>query len=106
MTLTEKIAFTLILIISTQLTRLLPLIFQKTFSNLFSHHFFKKNLTDLIIFFLIIYCYRDISTNPEYLIRIAVGIYAFVIHYFFEKTLLSIFSATAIYMILVRSTPL
>ncbi|EQC43020.1 branched-chain amino acid transport protein AzlD [Bacteriovorax sp. BSW11_IV] len=102
MTITEKIAFTLILIVSTQLTRLLPLIFQKSFSKFFAHKFFKKNLTDLIIFFLIVYCYRDFSTNPEYIIRVAVGVYAFAIHYLFERTLLSIFSATAIYMTLLK----
>lgn len=95
----DKMFFVVSLVLSTQLTRFLPLIFKDLLSKLLKFEFIKDHLGDLIIFFLIIYCYRDFGQTHEYLLRVVTGIIVFFIQWKKENSLLSIFLGTAFYML-------
>lgn len=87
------------LILATQTTRLFPLVFKNQLERTLRFNFVKDHLGDLIIFFLIIYCYRDFSLSAEYILRLAVGGIVFFFQWFKGNALLSIFAGTALYML-------
>lgn len=94
----EKAAFAAVLILATQSTRLFPLVFKEHLEKYVKFDFIKNHLGDLIILFLIFYCYRDFSGSSEYLLRLSVGIFVFLLQWHKDSSLLSIFSGTALYM--------
>ncbi|MFY7994333.1 MAG: AzlD domain-containing protein [Bacteriovoracaceae bacterium] len=87
------------LLLATHSTRLLPLVFKRHVSKLLNKRFFKNHLGDLIIFFLIIYCYRDFGITSEYLLRLTMGAIVFIIQWKKDSALLSIFLGTGFYML-------
>lgn len=94
----DKISFGASLIIATQLTRMLPLVFKDQLGRYFDFNFVKNHLNDLIILFLIFYCYRDFSWSSEFLLRVVVGSLVFAIQWYKNNSLLSIFLGTGLYM--------
>ena len=94
----DKISFATALILATQATRLIPLIFREQLEKLLNFGFIKNHLGDLIIFCLIIYCYRDFSFTNEYLLRLTVGMVVFTVQWVKGNSLMSIFLGTALYM--------
>jgi branched-subunit amino acid transport protein AzlD len=99
MNLLEKTTFAVTLILSTQSTRLIPLVFKNQLLKFLNKDLIKNHLGDLIIFFLILYCYRDANLSLEYGLRLAIGCLVFGLQWWKENSLLSIFSGTALYMI-------
>jgi branched-subunit amino acid transport protein AzlD len=95
----EKIAFVLILILATQLTRFMPLAFNGVIGRIVKNEDKKNILHEVLFFLLICYCFRDLSFTKEYYLRIFVSVYVFYVQLKFERTLLSIFSGTFIYML-------
>lgn len=95
----NKIIFVSTLIVATQITRLIPMIFESQVSKFVKDEATKTLINDILFFLLICYCFRDFSFTPEYSLRIAVALYVFAVQFKFEKTILSIFSGTTIYMI-------
>lgn len=94
----DKAIFAVILIFATQLTRIIPVIFEGKISRFIKDETFKGIINDVLFFLLICYCFRDLSFTPEYYLRLSVALYVFLIQFKFEKTLISIFSGTILYM--------
>lgn len=99
MLLSDKIIFASILILATQVTRLIPLVFEDRVGRLIKDEGVKVAINDVLFFLLICYCFRDLAFDREYFLRIAVGLFVFALQYKFEKTLLSIFTGTLIYLV-------
>lgn len=99
MNLIEKTTFAVTLILSTQSTRLIPLLFKNQLLKFLDKDFIRNHLGDLIIFFLILYCYRDANYSVEFGLRIAIGCLVFCLQWWKGNSLLSIFSGTALYMV-------
>lgn len=95
---TDKAIFIGILVVATQLTRLIPVLFENSIGNLVKEDSVKTIINDVLFFLLICYCFRDLAMTPEYFLRLGVAAYVFAVQFKFEKTLFSIFSGTAIYM--------
>ena len=98
MLLTDKLIFSLVLIVATQTTRLLPLLLESKVENLIKSNSTKNGINDVLFFLLILYCFRDLTFTNEYFLRLAVSLYVFLIQFKYERTLFSIFSGTLIYM--------
>jgi branched-subunit amino acid transport protein AzlD len=96
---TEKILYVFALITSTQSTRLLPLLMESKLGNLIKSEETRRKLNEAVFILLICYCFKDISATKEYGIRIASALIVMVLQYRFEKTLISIFTGTFIYMV-------
>lgn len=90
--------FSLALILPTQLTRLIPLILESKAGRLISREDIRKRLNEIIFILLIGYCFRDTALTLEYGIRMTSAIIVFALQYRFEKTLVSIFIGTFLYM--------
>lgn len=103
MTTNEKIIFISIIVFSVQSTRLAPLLLPTRVRNVFKNEELNEKINKFIFFALILYCYRDFSSSPEYFLRIGMGIFVFILQYYLKRTLLSIFLGTAIYMV-IRNT--
>jgi branched-subunit amino acid transport protein AzlD len=99
MQLTDKVIFASILIVSTQLTRLIPVLFEEKIGRVIQKESLKSLINDVLFMLLIFYCFRDLAFNSEYYLRLVVGLYIFVIQYKYEKNLLSIFTGTFFYML-------
>lgn len=99
MQLMDKLIYAGILIVATQLTRILPVLFEDKIGRFVKDDFLKSIINDVLFFLLICYCFRDMSFNSEYFLRVGVSLYVFLMQFKFEKTLLSIFSGTIIYML-------
>lgn len=99
MLLSDKIIFASILILATQTTRLIPLVFEDRVGKLIKDEGVKVAINDVLFFLLICYCFRDLTFDREYFLRIAVALFVFSLQYKFEKTLLSIFTGTLIYLV-------
>ncbi len=95
----DKIIFSIILISATQLTRFLPLILSDRIDKIVKKSKIQNQIGNIIIFGLILYCYRDVQMSAEFLLRVSTGIVAVILQWFIDSSLLSIFSATAIYML-------
>ena len=95
----DKVIFVSVLILATQLTRIIPVIFEQRLGRLIKDEALKGIVNDVLFFFLICYCFRDLSFDNEYYLRLCVALYVFLVQLKFEKTLLSIFSGTLIYMV-------
>ena len=104
MTFLNKIQFISLLLLSTQSTRLLPLLMEKLprFKSLSPSIKNEEVIKKMIFFLLVLYCYRDLSFENEYLIRLASGLMLTLIQYKTNKSLLSIFVGTFLYMILMK----
>lgn len=98
MELQEKIVFILIIVFSVQVTRYLPLILPSGAREIFKNEKLNEQINKVIFLFLILYCYRDLSSSPEYLLRLGCGIFVFLVQFFTGRTLLSVFLGTGIYM--------
>lgn len=96
----DKIAFATILIVATQVTRLIPLMLEKHIQKFMMSENMKTWITDIFLILLILYCFRDISYSSEYFLRLVVSLYVFIVQYKFERTLLSIFSGSIIYIVI------
>jgi branched-subunit amino acid transport protein AzlD len=94
----DKISFATILIFATQSTRLLPLILKEHLEKYLNFDFIRNHLGDLIILFLIFYCYRDFNWSEEFVLRVVIGCLVFGIQWFKDNSLLSIFLGTTLYM--------
>jgi branched-subunit amino acid transport protein AzlD len=94
----DKISYAAILIFATQSTRILPLLFKEHLEKCLNFDFIKNHLGDLIILFLIFYCYRDFNWSGEFVLRVVVGGLVFAAQWIKGNTLLSIFLGTALYM--------
>jgi branched-subunit amino acid transport protein AzlD len=90
--------FPLTIILATQSTRLLPLLFEKRMGAFYEGNDFRKKVNFVIFSFLTCYCFRDFSLTEEYGLRIFSAIVVMILQYRFEKTLLSIFFGTFLYM--------
>ena len=99
MQLMDKAIFAGVLIVATQLTRIIPVIFENKIGRLVKDESLKGIVNDVLFFMLICYCFRDLSFTAEYFLRIGVALYVFLIQFKFEKTLLSIFSGTLLYLL-------
>lgn len=99
MLLTDKVLFSLTLIFATQLTRFIPLLFEQQIILFLKGEKIRNAINEALFFLLILYCYRDFSTSPEYILRGGVGVYVFLVQFFFGKTLFSISTGTFIYML-------
>ena len=95
----DKFIFAGILILATQSTRILPVLFENKIGRLVKDDYLKAIINDVLFFLLICYCFRDLTFTSEYLLRISVALYVFIIQFKFEKTLLSVFSGTFLYML-------
>jgi branched-subunit amino acid transport protein AzlD len=98
MQLSDKAIFICILVAATQLTRIIPVVFEDKIGRFLKNEKLRGIINDALFFLLICYCYRDLSFTPEYYLRLGVALYVFIIQFKFEKTLLSIFTGTFIYM--------
>jgi branched-subunit amino acid transport protein AzlD len=78
---------------------MIPLIFEKQLEKILNFEFVKDYFGDIIILFLIFYCYRDFSLSGEYLLRVVIGFFVFFIQWSKENSLMSIFLGTGIYMV-------
>jgi branched-subunit amino acid transport protein AzlD len=95
----DKVVFATVLITATQITRLIPLVFEERIGRFIRDERVKTLINDVLFFLLICYCFRDLSMDREYFLRLGVAGYVFLVQFLFERTLLSIFSGTAIYLI-------
>ncbi len=95
----NMLLFCFALILPTQMTRLLPLIIESKVGKLIAREDIRKRLNEVIFILLIGYCFRDMALTKEYSIRIACAIIVLILQYRFEKTLLSIFIGTSLYMV-------
>lgn len=100
MSATEKIIFILILIAGTQVTRFAPLVSPNIIQSVPPQA--QRRLSLVIAIFLVGYCYRDVASTPEYLLRLGAGVMVILLELLFSRTLLSIFGATLCYMLAVR----
>lgn len=98
MELKEKILFIAIIILSVQVTRFSPLILPAKTRDVFKNEKLNERINKFIFLLLILYCYRDFSSSPEYLLRVGCGVFVFLLQFFSGQTLLSIFLGTGIYM--------
>lgn len=99
MQLMDKAIFTTVLVLATQLTRIIPVLFETKISHIVKDESLKGIINDILFFLLICYCFRDLSFTLEYYLRFSVSMYVFLVQYKYEKTLLSIFSGTFFYMV-------
>lgn len=90
--------FSLTIILATQSTRLIPLLFEKRMEAFYEGNDFRKKINLVIYSLLICYCFRDFSLTEEYGLRIISAMVVMILQYFFEKTLFSIFLGTFFYM--------
>lgn len=99
MQLSDKIIFAAVLIFATQVTRLIPLVFEDRVGKLIKDETVKVAINDVLFFLLICYCFRDLTFDREYFLRVGVALFVFALQFKFEKTLLSIFAGTLIYLV-------
>lgn len=99
MQLTDKVMFAAVLIVGTQATRLLPLVFENRMGGFIKDESVRSLINDVLFFLLIAYCFRDVAWTLEYALRVSTAVYVFVVQYKFGNTLFSIFSGTLLYML-------
>ena len=95
----------LIAAVATYIDRLVPIvIFSKNKKTPEILKYLGRVLPPALFAFLIVYCFKDISfvSSPYGLPEIIAFVYIIIIHIIFRKLLLSIFSGTLLYMILLQ----